>query len=1217
MKDNNHLNFTTESKASPKRMRVIKRNGTMESVSFDKVLQRIEKFCDDLKAIDPHSVAQKVCARIFDGVKTAELDELTAQLCSSMITDHPDYGTLASRIIISNHHKNTSPSFSETMSMLFNAKNESDGSHMPLISDELWEIVQVNREKLNNYIVYDRDYTFDFFGFKTLERSYLLRINDKVVERPQHMIMRVALGIHKNDFKDALATYDAISQKLFTHATPTLFNAGTRMPSLISCFLLGMEDSIEGIFETAKRSAAISKGAGGIGIHAHAIRARGSKIRSTNGQSSGLIPFLRIFNELAKAVDQAGKRKGSIAVYLEPWHADIEAFLQIRRNNGGNPDEKCLDLFSALCIPSLFFKKVQENADWCLFCPSEVGEKLVDAYGDEFDALYHKLEAEGKYKKKIPAQKLFMDMIKSCIETGTPYMMCKDAMQKSNQKNLGTIRSSNLCVAPETMILTEQGYFPIAQLEGQPIRVWNGEVFSDTVVHKTGVDQKLLTVKFDNGCSLRCTPYHKFYIETSETPSVKSKVVVVEAKDLESKMRLIRFDVPTINSTANGGEKLKYAYTQGLFAADGTYSKAINAKGAQCGNKQNPEFSPFCKRHQRNVALFPNENNMCCAETRVEKPMLWLYGEKKQLIEHIEWDYMHPNDNCDRLDVALPHDIESKYLVPVNHDLQSKLRWLEGFLDGDGCVLTLNGLKNIQATSIHLAFLKDIMYMLQTLGVSIAITKARNARKTELPDGRGGSKDYDCKEVWRFNIDCASLIHLKDLGFSPKRLDINDIRPPHHKTNRYTRVAEVEDNGDIADTFCFTEPLKNMGVFNGVLAGNCAEIVQYSNGTTEIASCNLASMVLPSYVFTDANGNPTFDFERLHSMVQMVTKNLNKVIDVTMYPHPAAEASNFRHRPIGIGVQGLGDAFILLRLPFESPEAAELNKKIFETIYHAAITESMLIAKKRSEMVGVDEHRALFTGEELQLQANGSKWPGAYVSFEGSPASQGTLQFDMWGATPPTDRYDWPGLKQEIQKYGLRNSLLVALMPTASTSQIMGSVAEMFEPITSNIYQRRTLAGEFVVVNKYLIKDLIELGLWDNNMKNKILLGDGSVQHIHEIPVHIRALYKTSYEIKQKAILDMSAARSIYVCQSSSQNLYFAESSIDKISNAILYGWKLGLKTLMYYARVQTKAKIAAFSLDPKLIADHQAAQQLQQATEEAVLACRRDNPEGCIMCSA
>ena len=1017
-------------------MRVLKRDGELEPVSFDKVLRRIEKFCSDLLAIDPPAVAQKVCSQIFDGVKTTELDELTARLCSSMLTDHPDYGTLASRIIISNNHKNTSPSFSESMGQLYNAK-DINGAPMPLISDELWDTVQQNMSKLNTYIDYDRDYTFDFFGFKTLERSYLLRIDDKIIERPQHMFMRVALGIHKNDIKDALGTYDGMSKKLFTHATPTLFNAGTRMPSLISCFLLGMDDSIEGIFETAKRCAMISKGAGGIGIHAHAIRARGSRIHSTNGVSSGLVPFLRIFNELAKAVDQAGKRKGSIAIYLEPWHADIETFIQLRKNNGGNPEEKCLDLFTALWVPSLFFKKVQANADWCLFCPNEIGadanQSLIDSYGDDFEALYNKLEAAGKYRKKVNAQKLFMDIIKSSIETGTPYLCSKEAAQKSNQKNQGTIRSSNLCVAPETMILTEElDNCPIKDLEDVNVRVWNGEQFSNTTVRKTGTNQKLLTVTCSDGCSLRCTPYHKFYIVDDITDSTDStnNTVVIDAKDLRPGMKLIPFKSPS---------------TQGF-----TSVKA--------------------------------------------------------------------ND--------------SRY--------------------------------------VSIAFKKNL------------------------------------------------------------------------ESDEPVKIKSVEDLNEYADTYCFTEPLKNMGVFNGILTSQCAEIMEYSNGTDTVANCNLGSLVLPSYIQIDPETQkPFFNFEHLHTMVQTLTKNLNKVIDTTMYPHPSAETSNRLHRPLGIGVQGLGDTFIMMRMPFESPEAALLNKQIFETIYHAALTESMNIAKKRRalyfEMLNTDllnnvdlakKIRAHYTDAELVFAANNINWSGAYASFPGSPASQGILQFDMWGQPPDNSRYDWTALKTDIMEYGIRNSLLVALMPTASTSQIMGSVAEMFEPITSNIYQRRVLAGEFVIVNKYLINDLIKLGLWNNNMKNKILLGEGSVQHIQEIPADVRALYKTAYEIKQKAVLDMSAARSVYVCQSSSQNLYFAESSIDKISNAILYGWKLGLKTLVYYTRVQTKAKIASFSLDPKLIADHKASQQVLlttnsnstsniDITQEAILACRRDNPEGCLMCSS
>jgi ribonucleoside-diphosphate reductase alpha chain len=849
-------------------MRVLKRDNTYEPISFDKVLRRIRNLCQNLKGVSADEISQKVCARIYDGVKTSELDELAAQLCASLLTTHPDYGFLASRIIISNHHKNTSPSFSETMGLLFNAKDV-HGVQNALISQELWDIVKTHKSKLNSVIDYQRDFLFDYFGFKTLERSYLLKVDGKIVERPQHMWMRVALGIHGNDIKEALQTYELMSQRYFTHATPTLFNAGTPRPQLASCFLLGTHDSITGIFKTVTDSAQISKYAGGIGIHIHDIRATGSHIRGTNGNSTGIIPMLRVYNNTARYVNQGGKRNGSIAMYLEPWHADIEAFLDIRKNHGSEED-RCRDLFTAMWIPDLFMKRVQENGEWSLMCPDE-SRGLSDAVGEEFEALYQKYEAEGKFRKKIKAQQLWMAILKSQIETGTPYLCYKDAAnKKSNQKNLGTIKSSNLC----------------------------------------------------------------------------------------------------------------------------------------------------------------------------------------------------------------------------------------------------------------------------------------------------------------------------------------------------------------------------------------SEIIEYSNNTS-YATCNLASIALPTYVEYDGEtGTPFYNFKKLHDIAQVITRNINKVIDRTFYPVPETESNNKQHRPIGIGVQGLANTFALMRMPFDSPEAAQLNKDIFETIYHGAITASVLIAKRRDELrteldtAGIVLKRKRELIKYLQLipeETALTKYRGAYSSFEGSPASQGLLQFDLWGVAPGGVLWNWDDLKGEIAKYGLRNSLFLAPMPTASTSQILG-FNESIEPFTSNIYQRQTLAGEFVIINKHLIQDLLDAGLWNTEMKNRIFSAGGSIQAIEEIPEKIRALYKTAWEMKQKVLIDQAADRGIYVCQSQSLNLFVEDPEFSKLSNMHFYGWKRGLKTGVYYLRTRPRAKITAFTIEPPKLAQSISTLALSTTsnivgtsniiplqietppstpTEEQIMACSRDNPEGCLMCGS
>lgn len=749
---------------------VLKRNGKTESVKFDKVTARIEKLSYSLSPmVNAIDVAKKTIEGIYAGVPTTELDNLAAETAASLTIAHPDYAILASRIAVSNLHKNTVKSFSTTMRKLHQYTDKASGKLLPLIADDVMQIIEENADILDSTIIYDRDYAFDYFGFKTLEKSYLLKIDGKIAERPQHMYMRVAVGIHKNNIEEVVKTYHLMSERWFTHATPTLFNAGTPKPQMSSCFLLTMkDDSIDGIYDTLKQTAKISQSAGGIGLAIHNIRATGSYIGGTNGTSNGIIPMLRVFNDTARYVDQGGgKRKGAFAIYLEPWHADVFEFLDLRKNHG-KEEMRARDLFFALWISDLFMKRVEANENWSLFCPNEA-PGLSDCWGEAFETLYTKYEAQGKARKTIKAQDLWFKILESQIETGTPYILYKDAANgKSNQQNLGTIKSSNLCT----------------------------------------------------------------------------------------------------------------------------------------------------------------------------------------------------------------------------------------------------------------------------------------------------------------------------------------------------------------------------------------EILEYTS-PEEVAVCNLASLALPRFVI-----DGKFDFAKLYEVSYQAAVNLNAVIDNNYYPVEEAKTSNLRHRPIGLGVQGLADVFILLRLPFESDLAKILNKNIFETIYFAAMTASKDLAK-------VD---------------------GAYETFAGSPVSKGIFQFDMWGVTP-TDRWDWATLKEEVKQYGVRNSLLLAPMPTASTSQIFGN-NECFEPYTSNIYSRRVLSGEFIIVNKHLLKDLVQLGLWDNAMKNKIIAANGSIQNIDEIPLEIKELYKTVWEIKQRNIIDMAADRGAYICQSQSLNLFIDAPTTSKLTSMHFYGWRKGLKTGMYYLRTQAAAQAIQFTVE-------------------------------------
>jgi ribonucleoside-diphosphate reductase alpha chain len=807
---------------SESEMHVKKRDGSLQEVKFDKILARVKKI--GLQAgvsINFSALVIKIIDQLYDGIPTTKIDDLTAEQCATQSSQHPDYGTLASYIIISNHHKNTDPSFVNVMRRLYEF-TDNDGTHTPLISQSTWNIIEKNSDFLDDFVSSHskNDFLFDYFGFKTLERAYLMKINGVIQERPQYMWMRVSIGIHGENLKKACETFVLMSEKYFTHATPTLFNAGTPRPQLSSCYLISMEDdSLDGIFNTLKECANISKWAGGIGLHIHNIRAAGSLIRGTNGTSTGIVPMLRVYNNTARYIDQGGRRNGSFAIYLEPWHADIVDFLDLKKNQG-DEEMRARDLFYAVWIPDLFMEKVKTNEEWCLFCPDEC-PGLADVYGDEFKELYIKYENAGKFKRKIKSRDLWFKILDSQMETGTPYLCYKDAANhKSNQKNLGTIKSSNLCT----------------------------------------------------------------------------------------------------------------------------------------------------------------------------------------------------------------------------------------------------------------------------------------------------------------------------------------------------------------------------------------EIIQYSD-KNETAVCNLASIALNRFVNFDVDlSKQVFNYEHLYDVVRVVTRNLNRVIDINYYPTEKTRTSNLRHRPIGIGVQGLADVFFIMNIPYYSEEAIKINKLIFETIYHAALFESNIISAERSRYFGSSceyakvkpfmEKGFELIDDEYNSLKDTPDLLGAYSSFIGSPMSRGIFQFDMWKISPTPDRYDWDSLRTDIIKYGIRNSLLVAPMPTASTSQILGN-NECFEPITSNIYMRRTLAGEFIMVNKYLIKEFISLGIWNQNIKNNIIANRGSIQQLDPALVpglteHIKNKYRTVWEIPMKHLIDMAADRGAFICQSQSLNLWLEEPNYNTLTSMHFYSWTRGLKTGIYYLRRKPKHQAQQFTIEPE-----------------------------------
>jgi ribonucleoside-diphosphate reductase alpha chain len=793
-------------------MFVLKRDGRKEPVMFDKITARVRKMCYGLNSlVDPVKVAMRVIEGLYDGVTTSELDNLAAETAATMTVQHPDYAKLAARIAVSNLHKNTKKTFSEVMTDLYNYVNPRTGKKAPLLSDETYKVIIDNAAKLDSTIIYNRDFGYDYFGFKTLERSYLLKLNGEIAERPQHMLMRVAIGIHQNDIDEAIETYELMSKKIFTHATPTLFNSGTPKPQMSSCFLLQIQDdSIDGIYDTLKQTAKISQSAGGIGLSIHNVRATGSYIRGTNGTSNGIVPMLKVYNDTARYVDQGGgKRKGSFAIYMEPWHADVFDFLDLRKNTG-KEEMRARDLFYAMWIPDLFMKRVEENGEWTLMCPNECPH-LFDTYGDEFEKLYTGYEKVGKGRKTIKARELWEKILEAQIETGNPYMLYKDAAnRKSNQKNLGTIRSSNLCT----------------------------------------------------------------------------------------------------------------------------------------------------------------------------------------------------------------------------------------------------------------------------------------------------------------------------------------------------------------------------------------EIMEYT-AKDEVAVCNLASIAIPMFIEENEKGEKFFNHQKLFEVTKKITRNLDTVIDRNYYPVKEAENSNFRHRPIGLGIQGLADAFIMLRMPFTSDEAKKLNEEIFETIYFAAVTSSMEIAKLKEP----------------------------YSTYKGSPISKGEFQFNMWGISEDdlSGRWDWKSLRKDILEHGVRNSLLVAPMPTASTSQILGN-NEAFEPYTSNIYTRRVLSGEFIVVNKHLLEDLVELGLWNNEMKESIMRANGSIQHIDVIPQELKELYKTVWEMSMKDIIDMSRQRGYFIDQSQSLNLFMQDANYSKLTSMHFYAWKSGLKTGMYYLRTKSAVNAIQFTLSNKKKVEDEP---LTPEELKAMLIASQNNPDDCEMCGS
>jgi len=1069
-------------------MQVIKRNGNSESVSFDKVTKRIENLCGkdtrftQLKEIDVLDLAKNIIMTIFDGVSTVELDNQAIKACMSANISEPEYGELAKRFYVSSMHKSSTSTFYETSKLLYSSN---------LLNHLVMKTIEENKDKINSEIVTFRDYNLDYFGLKTLEKSYLIKTQD-IMETPQYLFMRVSLGLYKNDLSEAFKTYHSLSLKLFTHASPTLFNSGTIREQNSSCFLLGTEDSLEGIMKTYTSCAYYSKWGGGIGIHVSNIRSKGSLIRKTNGKSDGIIPMLKVYNELSKYINQGGKRNGSFAMYLEPHHADVLDFLKIKN---GTTDQAlaCKNLFTALWISDHFMECVSSDSDWYLMCP-DACPGLTDTFGEEYTNLYKKYVSKKKYVQKISARYLFKQMLSAQTLSGSPYVLFKDSINiKNNQKHLGTIKSSNLCVAPETKILTSNGYFTISELKDQKVSVWNGSEFSETIVKQTSDNSELMKITTSSGSEIDCTLYHRFYVKDKG---------IVEAKDLKLGDTLIKCEYPVIEF----GDTLEYAYTHGFFSGDRT--------------------------------KFKDKNTF----------RISLYGEKMKLLNDLHYKNSSELENIQgkKIDVYLyKKDNYSKDFVPINYNLNSKLEWLAGICDSDGCVTKNTG---IQISSIDFNFLTNIKYLLQTLGCDPKISLIHLAADRLLPDTNRNLKMYSCKTSYRLLLTCCDLNVLVKLGFSPKRLNLENMVTLEKDRRTYITITKKEFTKRVDKTYCFTEPKKNLGIFNGIITGQCAEICLFSDSENH-AVCNLISICLSQY-----NNSGKLNIEKLEQATRQSVRNLNKVIDNNFYPTHESKKTNLANRPIGIGVQGLANLFYDMKIDFTSKEAKKMNLLIFETIQYYGLDESCELAK-------------LY---------------GKYPNFNNSPASKGIFQHNMWEIDESKLTYNWENLRKKVLLYGLRNSTITALPPTASTSQIMGNF-ESFEPITSNIFVRNTLSGSFPVINTYLVEDLKKLNLWNKKIKTNLISENGSIQKILEIPINLRNLYKTVWEIPQKVLIELSAERSPFVCQSQSLNLYMKDPDQNKLYSALFYGWKLGLKTGMYYLRTFSSTDPIKFTVDEEI----------------------------------
>lgn len=1229
-------------------MFVLKRNNSREEINIDKIKSKIHYFINflyPLTKVDIEFITNKVAEGLHDGVSTSEIDVYTARRCMELETIEFEYGILASRILINNHHKNTLTSFKDKMEKLYRRKDHMGKSH-PFLNKTFYKFVCTNQRHIENMIDYTRDYMIDTFGFCTLEKQYINKIDDKFIERPQDLFMREAITLCMNvdDFNDKKALdeisliYDLLSTQKFTYATPTLNNSGLLTQQLSSCFLMGTGDSLEEINETLNNAAKISKYGGGIGIHVSNIRSAGQLIRGTNGQSSGIVNFLRMYGACADAYNQGGKRKGSFAIFLRDYHPDFMNFIQLK-NPIGDETQRARSLFLCVALSDMFWKAVETDDMWYFVDPEEYDGDLDEKHGDEYETIMKDLISQKKYKKSMKARDVLKEIMKQQFESGVPYVINFDTInRKNNLSNYSTIKSSNLCVSGDTEILTDKGHIQIKDIvEGNmKVQVWNGKEFKDATFAKTGVNKKLLQIETSNGEFVKCTLQHKFYIFK------KNKEVKVDAQYLTVGSKLIKTQYPVIEMEGDW----KYSYAHGFFCGDGTYAHSNNIP-ENCSSFP-VENSAYCLYHRYQGDLSEGKYDVCQGISNPMNPIVYLYGAKKDLLPHFpvrstKCKFME-NDN--RITIQLPLDMPHKFAVPENTTIKTRLEWLSGYADADGSIARNGTNESLQICSNNLPFLRRVKRMCQTLGVDPILTLMVGEKHNLLPDGKGNVKLFKCKPCYRLLFNSIDTYSLYKIGFKTYRLKFN-FNKPNRDARHFTTIKSITSLDETEDTYCFNEPETHRGIFNGIIAGNCNEITLPSS-STEYGVCNLASIVLSSYITeTPSDGdieklrtpvyerkimqNPVFDFKGLSKVVQVLTRTMDRVIDRTAYPVKEAMLSNILHRPVGIGSSGLADACCLLRVPYDSDEGVKLSAFIAETIAFSAISESSRLAKENRK-VNVSEQKNI-VNEIFEIYENSKKYStisrklsklsqttdldmeeykslleerkkypenpcidilpltkklGVFPSYyykDGAPISKGIFQWKMWGLTPDklSGMWDWETLEQHIKKFGVRNSLLTAQMPTATTAQIM-SVNEGVEPYTTNLYRRAILSGEFVVFNKHLVKDLMSLGLWNENMKNYLVSSGGSIQDIEGIPLELKELYKTAWDMGQKIGVRHAVARGPFLDHSQSFNVFIGNSTdenerANKLYKTLYYGWKQGLKTGIYYLRTQPAIQAQKFSV--------------------------------------